>query len=157
MAVEPYPIDPTLVDWTTARRAKYSLRQTFRYEYPEPIRDLNQRLVVIPPARFGDQRRLWHEISIGLDSARYEDHSDRFGNVIVDVFAPRVSSSIEFTARASIERSIEPNRLSDGSLQPLYLLEPSRLTAADDRIRRETARLAGAAEWGLPLADKIND
>ena len=157
MAVEPYPIDPTLVDWTTARRAKYSLRQTFRYEYPEPIRDLNQRLVVIPPARFGDQRRLWHEISIGLDSARYEDHSDRFGNVIVDVFAPRVSSSIEFTARASIERSIEPNRLSDGSLQQSYLLEPSRLTAADDRIRRETARLAGAAEWGLPLADKIND
>src|SRR5205807_8297514 len=48
-------IDPASVDWGSASRASYLLRQTFRYEYPEPIRDLNHRLVVIPPERFGDQ------------------------------------------------------------------------------------------------------
>ena len=32
--------------------ATYSLRQTFRYEYAEPIEDLNHRLIVIPPVRF---------------------------------------------------------------------------------------------------------
>jgi len=151
-------IDPSTVDWTTARRASYLLRQTFRYEYPEPIRDLNHRLVVIPPERFGDQRRLRHELSVDLDGARLEDRSDRFGNVIFEVFAPRVPAVIEFQAEVSVERRRgEPNRLPDGWLADGYLLEPSRLTVADDRIRAAAERLADSAEWGLPLADRIND
>src|SRR2546426_9655831 len=97
-------IDPASVDWTAARRASYLLRQTFRYEYPEPIRDLNHRLVVIPPERFGDQRRLRHELSVDAEGARLEDRKDRFGNVIIDVFAPPVSNAIEFTAEVSVER-----------------------------------------------------
>lgn len=151
-------IDPASVDWGSARKASYLLRQSFRYEYPEPIRDLNHRLVVIPPERFGDQRRLRHELSVDLDGVRLEDRSDRFGNVIVEVFAPRVSREIEFTAEVSIERHAEePNRLADGWLADGYLLEPSRLTAADDRIRLAAEELASSAEWGLPLADRIND
>ncbi|HKV88530.1 MAG TPA: transglutaminase family protein [Candidatus Dormibacteraeota bacterium] len=151
-------IDPSSVDWTTARRASYLLRQTFRYEYPEPIRDLNHRLVVIPPERFGDQRRLRHELSVDLDGARLEDRRDRFGNVVFNVFAPRVASVIEFQAEVSVERhGSEPNRLADGWLADGYLLEPSRLTAADDRIRAAAERLADSAEWGLPLSDRIND
>jgi transglutaminase-like putative cysteine protease len=151
-------IDPSSVDWDSARKASYLLRQSFRYEYPEPIRDLNHRLVVIPPERFGDQRRLRHELSVDLDGVRLEDRSDRFGNVIVEVFAPRVSREIEFTAEVSIERHAEePNRLADGWLADGYLLEPSRLTAADDRIRLAAEELASSAEWGLPLADRIND
>jgi len=151
-------IDPSSVDWRTARRASYLLRQTFRYEYPEPIRNLNHRLVVIPPERFGDQRRLRHELSVDLAGARLEDRRDRFGNVIVEVFAPRVPEVIEFQAEVSVERNTEePNRLADGWLADGYLLEPSRLTAADDRIRGVAERLAGSAEWGLDLADRIND
>ena len=151
-------IDPASVDWGSARKASYLLRQSFRYEYPEPIRDLNHRLVVIPPERFGDQRRLRHELSVDLDGVRLEDSSDRFGNVIVEVFAPRVSREIEFTAEVSIERHAEePNRLADGWLADGYLLEPSRLTAADDRIQLAAEELASSAEWGLPLADRIND
>jgi transglutaminase-like putative cysteine protease len=151
-------IEPASVDWSNARHASYLLRQTFRYEYPEPIRDLNHRLVVIPPERFGDQRRLRHELSIDLAGVRVEDRKDRFGNVIVDVFAPHVAAAIEFVAEVSVERnSAEPNRVPDGWLTDGYLLEPSRLTAADDRIRRAAEKLAASAEWGLPLADRIND
>ena len=151
-------IDPASVDWGSASRASYLLRQTFRYEYPEPIRDLNHRLVVIPPERFGDQRRLWHDVSVGLDSARLEKRSDRFGNMIVDVFAPRVPDAIEFVAEVSVERrAAEPNRLPDGWLADGYLLEPSALTEADDAILRAADDLAASAEWGLPLADRIND
>jgi len=151
-------IDPASVDWGSASRASYVLRQTFRYEYPEPIRDLNHRLVVIPPERFGDQRRLWHDVSVGLDGARLEKRSDRFGNMIVDVFAPRVPDAIEFVAEVSVERrAAEPNRLPDGWLADGYLLEPSALTEADDAILRAADDLAASAEWGLPLADRIND
>jgi len=151
-------IEPSSVDWVAARRASYLLRQTFRYEYPEPIRDLSHRLVVIPPERFGDQRRLWHDVSVGLDGARLESRSDRFGNMIIDVFAPRVADAIEFVAEVSVERqAAQPNLLPDGWLADGYLLEPSALTHADERINRAADDLAQAADWGLPLADRIND
>jgi transglutaminase-like putative cysteine protease len=151
-------IDRASVDWSSARRASYLLRQSFRYEYPEPIRNLNHRLVVVPPERFGDQRRLRHEVSVDLEGVRLEDRRDRFGNVIFEVFAPRVSRVIKFTAEVMVERHAEePNRLADGWLADGHLVEPSPLTAPDDRIRRTAAELAASAEWGLPLADAIND
>jgi transglutaminase-like putative cysteine protease len=151
-------IDPSSLNWASARRVSYLLRQSFRYEYPEPIRDLNHRLVVIPPERFGDQRRLRHQLSVNAADVSFENRKDRFGNVITDVFAPRVSGAIEFTAEVSVERhAAEPNRLPDGWLADGYLLEASPLTAADDRILRAAESLASSAEWGLPLADRIND
>jgi transglutaminase-like putative cysteine protease len=122
------------------------------------IRDLNHRLVVIPPERFGDQRRLRHQLSVDRDGVRVEDRKDRFGNMIVDVFAPRVPEEIEFVAEVSVERhAAEPNRLADGWLTEGYLLAASPLTAADERIRRSAQELADSSEWGLPLADSIND
>jgi len=146
------------IDLASAARASYLVRQTFRYVYPQPITDLSHRLIVIPPVRFGDQRRLSHQISVALDGASVESRSDRFGNVVFDVFAPRVPQAIEFTAEVSVERQAsQPNRLPDGWLADGYLLEPSRLTEADERIMRAADDLAGAAEWGLPLADSIND
>jgi transglutaminase-like putative cysteine protease len=151
-------IDPVTVDWPSARRASYQLRQTFRYDYPEPIKDLNHRLIVIPPERFGDQRRLRHQLSVGGDGVTFEDRKDRFGNIVVDVFAPRVMAAIEFVAEVSIERQASvPHRLPDGWLGDGYLLQPSPLTAADDRIRGAAEQLARSASWGLELADRIND
>jgi transglutaminase-like putative cysteine protease len=149
---------PTLVDWASARRVSYLLRQSFRYVYPKPIQDLTHRLVVIPPERFGDQRRLRHHVSVDRDGVRFEDRKDRFGNMIVDVFASRVPEEIEFVAEVSVERhAAEPNRLADGWLTEGYLLEASPLTAADERIKRAAQELGDSAEWGLPLADTIND
>jgi transglutaminase-like putative cysteine protease len=151
-------IEPSAVDWSTASRASYLVRQTFRYEYSEPIRELNHRLVVIPPERFGDQVRLRHDLCVAGDGVHHTDRSDRFGNMVFDVFASHVSEAVEFVAEVSVERHAqEPNRLSDGWLADGYLLEPSLLTAADDRIRRSAETLAAASEWGLPLADGIND
>ncbi len=151
-------IEASTVDWSAAQRASYVVRQSFRYEYPEPIRDLSHRLIVIPPERLGDQRRLWHDVSVGLDGAQLGSRSDRFGNVIVDVVAPRVPATIEFVAEVSVERrAAEPNRLADGWLADGYLLEPSPLTAPDDAIMQAADVLAATAEWGLPLADRIND
>ena len=146
------------VDWASARRVSYLLRQTFRYEYPEPIRELNHRLVVIPPERFGDQVRLRHDLSVTGEGVRYADRTDRYGNIVFDVFAPRVSSAIEFVAEVSVERhAAEPNRLPDGWLADGYLLEPTPLTAADGRIRRSAEVLAGSSRVGTSLADSIND
>ena len=147
-----------MVELSAARRASYLVRQTFRYEYPEPIRDLNHRLVVIPPERFGDQRRLWHDVSVASDGATLESRTDQFGNVVVQAFAPHVVDTIEFVAEVSVERHAgRPHRIPDGWLADRYLLEPSDLTAADDRILQAADDLVDAGEWGLPLADRIND
>jgi transglutaminase-like putative cysteine protease len=152
------PPEGAPIDWPAARRASYLITQTFRYEYPAPIRNLNHRLVVIPPERFGDQRRLRHRVSSAVEGVRFENSQDRFGNVIVEAFAPRVSSAIEFLAEVSVERSAEEvNRLPTGRPTDGYLLEPTRLTTADARIVRVAGELAGSAAWGLELADRIND
>jgi transglutaminase-like putative cysteine protease len=152
------PPEGTAIDWSSALRASFQITQSFRYEYSAPIRNLNHRLVVIPPERFGDQRRLRHQVSVGVEGVRFESSQDRFGNVIVDAFAPRVSSSIEFLAEVAVERSsAELNRVQDGWQDQAYLLEPTRLTASDERIDRAADELAEKAEWGLALADRIND
>jgi transglutaminase-like putative cysteine protease len=152
------PLPGAPIDWSSARRASYQITQSFRYEYPAPIRNLSHRLVVIPPERFGDQRRLRHRVSAGIDGVRFENRQDRFGNVIVEAFAPHVSSAIEFLAEVTVERSShEPNRLPAGWQLDAFLLEPSALTAADARIDRAADELAESSEWGLPLADRIND
>ena len=151
-------IETASVHWPSARRATYQVTQSFRYEYPEPIRDLSHRLVVIPPERFGDQRRLRHELSVGLDGVRLADSRDRFGNVIVDVFASHVQSAIEFDVNISVERRSDlPNRLLDGWLADGYLLQPSPLTTPDDHIAQVEEELGSSSRWGLELAERINE
>ena len=152
------PVEGVAVDWSSALHASFQIRQSFRYEYPTPIRNLNHRLVVIPPERFGDQRRVRHSVSAGVVGVRFENRQDRFGNEIVDAFAPRVTSAIEFLAEVSVERSSsEPNRLPNGWQEQSYLLEPTRLTAADPPLDRVADELREKSEWGLDLADRIND
>src|SRR6202521_3689047 len=137
--------DPSSLDWTSARRVSYLLRKSCRSEYPEPIRDLSHRLVVIPPERFGDQRRLRHQVSVDAEGVRFEDRKDRFGNVIIDVFAPRVSETIEFVAEVTVERhAAEPNRLAADWLPEGYPLAP----------RAPTAGAGGLAKAGQCLADR---
>jgi transglutaminase-like putative cysteine protease len=138
--------------------ATYSLRQRFRYDYSEPITDLNHRLVVVPPARFGDQRRMYHEVLVELEEVRLSTRDDRFGNVVVDVFAPEVASAIEFIADVTVERRAdEPNVVVGGWPAADYLLRPTTLTAADERIEETAHQLVSAVDWGMPLADRIND
>src|SRR4029077_15199059 len=115
-------IEIASVNWPAARGAPYSVTQISRYEYPEPVSDLKHRLVVIPPERFGDQRRLRHQVSVGLDGVTLDDLRDRFGNNVVEVFAPRVASAIEFDVNIAVERrAAEPNRLPDGWLAGGFL------------------------------------
>jgi len=138
--------------------ATYKVRQTFRYDYAEPIRDLKHRLIVIPPEQFGDQRRTYHDVLVELDEVRVSDRRDRFGNHVVEVFAPQVQSAIEFVAEVTVERRASvPNVLEGGWPPAEHLLEPTRLTEADLRIAAEAAVLSENVGWGLALADRIND
>jgi transglutaminase-like putative cysteine protease len=146
------------LDWDSARRVSYLVEQSFRYDYPAPIHQLRHRLVVIPPERFGDQRRLQHSIEVDGSGSVVRDRVDEFGNLVLDVLAPVVASSIEFRAVVRVERySGQPHRLADGWLSAGYLLQPTPLTMPDGRLLAAAAELRAAAPWGLELADRIND
>jgi transglutaminase-like putative cysteine protease len=78
--------------------------------------------------------------------------------VIVNVFAPRVASAIEFDVNVSVERrAAQPNRVPDGWLADGYLLEPSPLTTPDDHIAQVAEELGNSAHWGLELAERITE
>ena len=49
-------IDDDEIDWQNIRQATVLIHQTFRYDYPGPITDLRQRLMVVPPDYHGHQR-----------------------------------------------------------------------------------------------------
>ena len=49
-------LDHATVNWDRVRRTSYLVDQVPRYEYPGPVRWLQQRLMVFPPERYGQQR-----------------------------------------------------------------------------------------------------
>ena len=138
-------------------RARYALRQQFRYEYPGPIHQLRHRLVVAPPAAYGDQRRIEHRLRVdpGLPM-RWEQ--DAFGNAVVVIEAQRVEHAVELHYEAILERSPAPFPSVDPrSLSDLRYRLASPLTVPDGALR-EAARalLAGDEDPGGALADRIN-
>src|ERR1700742_4935928 len=52
------------LDLTAARRVRYVLEQSFRYEYDAPVSALRQRLVIVPPPRHGCQYRRAHRLEV---------------------------------------------------------------------------------------------
>jgi transglutaminase-like putative cysteine protease len=150
-------LDHAAVDWGRVKRSVYLIHQNFHYEYPGPIADLNHRLVVLPPNRHGDQRRLGHRLDVSVSPADVEKHRDRFGNVVLDLHVPFVESAIDFEAWIVVERSARgPHRLPGTALTDRRWLDPSALTQPDDALRAVATSLRMAGTEPLPLARRIN-
>lgn len=147
-------INAAQVDWNLVRRSAFLVHQHFRYEYPAPIRDLRHRLVVIPPASFGNQRRTLHRVEVS-EPGDVITSIDSFGNTVVDVRVPVVERTIEFEALVGVERSGAPApRLLPGSwLHDIRLLNPSERTAPDGALAQAAAEVARHGAQGLELAD----
>jgi transglutaminase-like putative cysteine protease len=118
------------------------VRQSYQYVYAAPVTDLRQRLIMVPPDQYGDQRLLGHRLEVsgaeGLDE-RWE--TDRFGNRICRVGAAQVPSAVRFTVEFEVERngSIVPMAPS-----PAPYFAATALTAPDERLRRVAHELEGA-------------
>lgn len=124
----------------------YVLNQRFRYTYDAPVRDLNHRLVVVPPPRHGDQRRRQHSITVSAPDARTDHRRDAAGNTVTRSRVPLVPEEIEFVVEAVVERA-GPGAgvlLPAAALTDPWMLRPTRLTGADVAIRELAASMAGA-------------
>jgi transglutaminase-like putative cysteine protease len=138
-------LDHRSVDLEQAERVMYVLEQSFRYDYPRPVRQLRQRLVVVPPDRHGNQHLRAHRLDVAGAPAQRRTGRDALGNTVVRLRAERVERAISFRVGALVER-IRPDgplRLAREALEDPRLHRPSPLTAPDDRLRAMAADLAG--------------
>jgi len=151
-------LDPQGVDWSRVRRTAYLIHQTYRYEYPGPIRDLRQRLAIVPAEQFGDQRRVVHRLEVSVSDHDTVEEQDAFGNTILTIRVPHVAQAIAFEAWIVVERAAAPGprRLPASVLADPRFLTQTRLTAPDERLRAVAAELSAEDERGLALAEKIN-
>ena len=60
-----------------ADRAIYLLHQTIAYEYARPVRDLRQRLMVMPRERHADQQRLVHRFDVRAHGRQADPQAGR--------------------------------------------------------------------------------
>src|SRR2546427_8891849 len=72
-------LDHRAVDWKRVQRTAYLVHQHFRYEYPGPIDDLKQRLMIIPPDNHGDQRLVLHHLEVSTPTFEISRQHDAFG------------------------------------------------------------------------------
>ena len=150
-------LDHAEIDWGRVHRSVYLIHQNFHYEYPGPIADLNHHLVVLPPKRHGDQRRLRHQLDVSVSPVTVAKRRDAFGNVVLDLHVPFVETAIDFEAWIVVERfAVGPHRLPGAALADRRYLDPSPLTQPDDALRAVATSLRMAGDEPLPLARRIN-
>ena len=141
-------LDHSELDLDAARRLTYVIEQSFRYDYDAPVKSLRQRLVIIPPARHGSQYLRGHMLEVTGARARHFLRRDAHGNLVAWVRSEQVTEAVEFRLVAVVERVRDdgPAVLDTGALRDPRLLRPTRLTAADDRLRALADGLAAHPE-----------
>ena len=131
------------------------LRQRLRYDYPSPVARLRHRLMVLPPARHGDQQRVASSLRVGGAEAEVTQAVDRFGNVVVEIRAATVQEHVEFVVDVVVERG--HGRGAPASADDAHrLLEPSSLTEPDAALAAAARTLAGSGDAGWALAERVN-
>lgn len=151
-------LDHQGVDWTRVQRTAYLIHQHLRYDYPGPIYDLSQLLMIVPPEQYGDQRRVIHRLEVSVPTVEIRSEFDEFGNLVLNPIVPTVEEAIDFEAWIVVERRADGGtHYTDASwLSDPRMLEPSRLTQPDETLREVATTLLAEGLQGLELAQRIN-
>jgi transglutaminase-like putative cysteine protease len=148
-------LDDPDTDWDGARELTYALHQCVRYTYSAPARDIRQRLMLVPPARHGDQRRIAYGVTADAVNARRRERVDAFGNVVTDFRMQAPTTSVVFEAWALVTR--RPAQCPQSVTTARHFMRPSRLTEPDAYLTDVSASLGGGRNPDLALAEAICD
>jgi transglutaminase-like putative cysteine protease len=150
-------LDPGGVDWPRVERTAYLVHQHLRYEYPGPIANLDQRLMIVPRARYGDQRRVMYHLDSSVAPAEQDEREDQFGNLVISLRIPYIAQAVDFEAWIVVERQPAHGalRVPIAALSDPRLHSLSHLTSADDAVRHAAEDLTSTGEQGLALAQRI--
>jgi transglutaminase-like putative cysteine protease len=149
-------VDNDEIDWQNVRQTTVLIHQTFRYDYPGPVTELRQRLMVVPPDCYGQQRLVTHKLRVTGCDLDCERSYDSFGNVVLDLTLEEVDRQVEFSTWTVVERDTtreRPENADDVGLDHRFG-EPSRLTRPDELLRAvaDEALASGARELDLAEA-----
>jgi transglutaminase-like putative cysteine protease len=150
------------IEWERVQRTAYLIHQHFRYDYPGPVGDLKQRLLIVPPDTYGDQKCIVHRLDVSADIAETNSEVDEFGNRVIGLYIPSIERSIDFEAWVVVERFAEhgPHLLPGTVLSDPRYLKSSVLTQPDDALRQVADSLGTgeeARQQPAVLARRIND
>ncbi len=134
---------------------RVSLHQRLRYDYTSPVRRLEHRLMVVPPAVHGDQRRVSYQVAVHGAAAEMVVRADTFGNVVVDVRAGRIAYYVEFEVSVVVDRDGKAPEVPAGR-PDRRLLSASPLTAPDPALRALAGDLTRSGQQGVALAERVN-
>lgn len=101
--LEPSYLNPAGIDWQQVRHATFEVQQSIRYEYPGPIEDVRQTLMLAPPREHGSQRLLDHHLTV-FPHAPATAEEDRFGNRVCRIELPRVEDRLQFDVTFTVDR-----------------------------------------------------
>ncbi len=138
----------------------YRVRVHYRYSYSEPVNNLRQRLLVIPPDTHGQQVLLGHGLDVRGASPRprVREEWDPFGNRVYRIEADRVEHAIDFETQFRIGRMRRESATAPVDWRPFG--SPTALTAPDHRLRRVARELRAAAalrQDALALAEAAHE
>jgi transglutaminase-like putative cysteine protease len=135
----------------------YLLEQRFRYEYVDLVLRLRHRLVVVPRAVHGGQRRLDHGLTVSGALVSVAERSDGFGNHVTELGAPAVAEWIEFEVWALVERRGPGGvtALAPGAAGDARLRVPTALTRPDVALAEAARELSAAASGAMDLAERV--
>ena len=148
-------VDHSAMDWERVRSTAYLVHQRITYVYEGPVTRLRQRLVVQPPERHGDQRRIAHRLEVlDAEPRRVSHRLDGFGNHVINVTIPRVAERVTFVSWSIVERHADgaARRVDRSQLLDQRLYAPTRLTAADATLRALAEDLGSRGLGGPDLA-----
>jgi transglutaminase-like putative cysteine protease len=151
-------IDDAAVDWRNVQRAQYLLYQRFQYKYPGPIRNLKQRLVVVPADHYGAQAVNDHYVDVSPSPSAIRQLKDTFGNHILEVEVPKANGAVSFEVLMKIEAKTQNSlQLSPVPVDVDHLLAYTSLTRPDARIEAVARQLRHEATDSHDLAQRISD
>jgi transglutaminase-like putative cysteine protease len=134
----------------------YLLEQRFRYTYSDPVFGLSHRLMAVPRAVHGGQRRLDHGLTVTGALVSVSETLDTFGNHVMELGAPTVSEWIEFEVWALVRRAgqggvtgVPPAVIGDRRL-----LASTPLTRPDGVLADTARQLSAAATSPMDLAER---
>jgi transglutaminase-like putative cysteine protease len=133
---------------------RYRLRQSFRYDYDGPVRDLQHRLVVVPPVQHGDQRLLLGAVQVSDPDATAAFGVDPDGNRPCVVRLAAVPSTLHLQVEVVVTRGGAAPSLPLELLHSPRTRAPSALTRPDARLRRLAAE-HGRGSDVLAAADRL--
>jgi transglutaminase-like putative cysteine protease len=125
----------------------YVLEQHIEYAYNGPVRNVRQRLIVVPPHRHGSQRRGAWDVQVYAGGPMWRrDRRDRFGNTIVDITVDTVATALVFDVTCEIATADDERGETVAVRSDPAYLRPTRLTAPDAAVADLAAGRADVEE-----------